>query len=72
MIVRRTRQASGAAVTARSIVARWTHPVMGTGVPPFFFLAGLWGCLAPIVWVAMFTGSIRAPRLAHAFRVARP
>jgi uncharacterized protein involved in response to NO len=31
------------------------------GFRPFFFLAGLWACWAPIVWVAMLTGSIGAP-----------
>ena len=41
--------------------ARWSAPLWEQGFRPFFLLAGLWGCLAPIVWVAMFAGSVRAP-----------
>jgi uncharacterized protein involved in response to NO len=36
-------------------------PLWDRGFRPFFLLAGLWGSLAPLAWVAMVAGSARAP-----------
>jgi uncharacterized protein involved in response to NO len=41
--------------------ARCSSPLWARGFRPFFLLAGFWGCLAPVVWVAAIAGGVSAP-----------
>jgi len=47
--------------TVRQPRGWWNAPFWARGFRPFFFLAGLWGCVAPIAWVAMVAGRVPAP-----------
>src|SRR4030095_7238306 len=47
--------------TATRAGPRWNAPLWSQGFRPFFLLAGLWGCVSPLVWIAVFAGSLRAP-----------
>jgi uncharacterized protein involved in response to NO len=57
-----SRHISAASLADLRSGARWNGPWWDRGFRPFFLLAGLWGSLAPLLWVAMLAGSAPAPR----------
>ncbi len=48
--------------TSSERMRTWTGPaVLSFGFRPLFFLAGLWACLAMVLWIAMLGGQISLP-----------
>ena len=49
-------------VTSAERMRAWTGPaVLSYGFRPLFLLAGVWACLAMILWIAMLTGGVNLP-----------
>lgn len=53
---------SGAASRRHGMIGEMFEAALwGRAFRPFFLLAGLWGCVAPIAWIAMLSGQVPAP-----------